>query len=117
MTPFTRASVDRTLLNAGGMYDFEDILEAIGNGSMQSHCAESGDWVVTKVVRYPRKLCLEIILAVGTLNGLAAMEPSIVQFAREHSCELLIAWGRVGWEKKKFQGWKKVSSHYLRSVE
>jgi hypothetical protein len=116
VTPFTRESVDRALKRGGGLYDFEDILGEIEKGSMQSHYL-GDNWVVTKVVRYPRKIVLEIILAVGNYDGIAAMEPMIRGFARENSCELIIAWAREGWERKMTPGWKKIAVHFMRSVE
>lgn len=116
MSPFTKESVDRALLNGGDLYTFDSILRAIDFGEMQSHTGPNGDWVVTRICNYPNKVALEIVLAVGTFEGLRDMEPALEEFARDQGCDVMIAFGRVGWEEKMTPGWRKFAAQYIRSL-
>lgn len=110
-----RVRVDRALRMCGGFYDFEDILSALETGEMQSF-TENDSWLVTRVARWPRKIGLEIIFAVGRIRDVQAMEPRVMEFAREHSCEIMIAHARLGWRGFMTDGWKVTTSIYIKDL-
>lgn len=100
----------------GGLYEWEDILEAMANGSMQSF-SDGQSFVLTRIVDYPRKRVLEILLLVGTVEEIHATEPRVIQFAQDHGCEAIIGYGRLGWEGVMPDGWRKVFSFYIKELK
>jgi hypothetical protein len=110
-----RARVDRALKMGGGFFDFEDILSALESGQMQSF-SENDSWLVTRVCKWPRKTGLEILFAVGSLRDIKAMEPRVMAFARENSCEVMIAQARLGWRGHMTDGWETTTSIYIKEL-
>lgn len=91
---------------AGGTHSFEDVMAMIESGAMQSF-SDGDTWVVTQIVECPRKTVLEVFMVVGTLDGVARLEPAINDFAALVGAQLIRAFGRDGWirEHKKY-GWR-----------
>lgn len=108
--------IRRALEMEGGLYEFEDILDAINNGHMQSF-SDGDSLVVTRISHFPRKKVLEIIIALGTIEQLMAIEPRLVDFAKEWGCSAMMAYGRLGWEGVMTKGWKRVFSFYMRDLK
>ena len=107
--------MNRILERLGGLYSFEDILTEVEDGKMQSF-SEGDSMVVTKVVHYPRKIVLEIYAAVGTLDELRILQSTIDAFAREHSCEAVMASARSGWDGVKSPGWRMIYSTFMKDL-
>lgn len=93
------------LAQEGGLYTFEDVLEAIKKGQMQSFTL--GDtWVITTLYSYPRKKVLHILYVIGAMGDLVKMESEVIDFAKSHGAEMITANGRLGWLKRHFPGWQ-----------
>lgn len=97
--------MERFLKLQGGLYSFEDIVELIKTGEMQSFC-EGDTWVVTQVNNFPRKRVLSIVLAVGDIKDVKKLEPRVDEFAKEVGAELVMAFGRPGWGKHMHGEWQ-----------
>lgn len=102
--------IEAALEYASGTHTFEDIAAAVERGDMQfwpgPHSA-----VITEILESPRKRILNIFLAGGegsALAELAAMEPVIMDWARQQGCTEALFIGRKGWERTFLtrQGWK-----------
>ncbi len=106
----------KALAIAGDTYTFEDILNEINEGHMQSF-ADGESWVVTQIVDFPRKRYLEIIFAVGDLQDLKEMYPRLEEFARANLCDGMRAFGRPGW-MRQFEidkvGWVETTRTYVK---
>lgn len=111
-----RRRVDAALSAGGGLLDFEDLVVAIEKGEMQSF-TDGDNWVVTAIRDYPRKKVLEVVMAVGDYNGIVALQPEVVAFAKLHSCEGMLAVGRLGWDGMKTFGWKRTGAVYSRDFK
>lgn len=106
------------LLEANGdLYNIDDILSMINDGRMQSFPHDDGSWVVTRVCEFPRKRVLEIVLAMGNLDTIKAMEHSVRDFARQHGCAMLMtSAGRSGWEGEMTPGWRRIGTTFLAEI-
>jgi len=102
---------------AGNVYTLEDIKKEIDEGNMQSWVAPDGTWVVTRLVRFPRKLALEVILYVGSLGGLDSLWPRVLDFARAEGATVIRAIGRPGWKRFMSRyGWQYHTIQYVREL-
>jgi hypothetical protein len=106
----------KALAIAGDTYTFEDILNEINEGHMQSF-AEGESWVVTQIVDYPRKRYLEIVFGVGHLPELKMIYPRVEAFARDNLCDAMRILGRPGW-MRQFEidtvGWVETTRTYVK---
>lgn len=101
------------LLAQGGFYTFQDILDKVYAGNMQSFSV--GDSIaITQVLEFPQKTAVEIMLAFGELDELREVEKQIVEFKDRIGADLVMATGRLGWNKVRSEGWKLVSANYVR---
>lgn len=101
----------------GGFYDFEDILDAIERGDMQSF-SDGQSMVVTQVQNYPRRKALHVVLVVGTMDGVMALEPRVIEFAKERCAEVMTAFTREGW--KAFEGnsgWHTLAGFMVKELD
>lgn len=105
--------LDKMLEASGGLYIFEDIVELIHTGQMQSF-ADGDNWVVTQVNKFPRKTVLDIVLVIGDMEAVLAMEDRLVAYAAEVGAEIIVATGRLGWSKVHPTNWKPVSVNFVR---
>jgi hypothetical protein len=109
-----REEVEQMLEDHGGLYTFDDILDQIHSGKMQSF-TDGQSWIVTAVHRFPRKTVLEVVLVVGSLDALKSMECQLLAFKEEVGAQMLMASGRLGWLKVKSDNWKAVSVNFVRT--
>lgn len=103
------------LKKAGGFYTLADLARAVTAGEMQGF-VKGETWVVTRVCQFPQKRALEIVLAVGNLDELKALEPDIEAFGKEHGCVALFADARAGFDKRRTDGWKMISASYVKDL-
>jgi hypothetical protein len=96
----------KALAVGGNTHEPEDVAAAVERGEMQAWV--NGDsLVITEVVHYPRVSVVNIVIAVGKLSEVMALQPAIEGFAREHKCQALRMEGRKGWERVlPHHGWK-----------
>lgn len=96
----------RALAVGGDTHTMEDIFDAVQNDFMQCWINEDS-MVITEIVRYPRVSTCDIVIAVGNLEEVMAMQDMIEEFARENGCAKLRMQGREGWKRVLPQyGWK-----------
>lgn len=115
MTHPYKLEVEEMLLKFGDLYSYDDILEAISTGRMQSF-ALMDSWAVTQVCEFPKRRVLDIVFVVGDLPTLELLESDVIGFAREQGIDLLTANGRKGFIQEAFDGWKMVSATFIKDL-
>jgi len=105
--------MERMLELHGGFYTFEDILDLIKQGRMQSF-VKGDTWVITQVNEFPRKKVLEIVFVIGDLDTLHELEPELEAYRASISADMMMATGRLGWINKHFDGWKPISVNFIK---
>lgn len=100
----------------GGLYSVDDLLNRIYTGDMQSF-SDGDSWVITQISVYPRKRVLNIVTAIGSLDGILGLHDRVVNFARDHKCAMVTAVGRFGWDIfVDNHGWKVNSQFYTKEI-
>jgi hypothetical protein len=111
-----REQVEQALALMGNTHSYEDILDMIDSGSMQSF-SDGDTWAVTQVIDFPRKRVLEVFLVVGTLEGVTTIEPAVMDFAKHIGADIVRAFGRNGWlPASKSFGWRNGQRLYLKEL-
>jgi len=108
-----REEFDKYLEESGGFYTFDDIMDALRTGKMQSF-AEGDTLLITQVHDFPRKRVLELAYLFGDAEGYATLEPRVEEFKNEIGADVIIASGRFGWLRKMTDGWKALSVNYVK---
>lgn len=108
-----RQELDALLEAQGGFYTYEDIMECIHSGKMQSFATEN-TWVVTQVNEFPRKKVIDIVLIVGDYEDLPQLESQLEEFRERIGADTLTATGRLGWLKKGLPGWVVHSVNFVK---
>lgn len=108
-----RAEMDRMLELQGGFYTYEDIMDHIREGKMQSF-AKGNTWVITQVDEFPRKKVLTVVFVIGDMDTLHEIEPDLERFRKEIQADVMTTTGRMGWLRRSFDGWKAVSVNFVR---
>lgn len=104
------------LIEQGDFYSVEDIFREVETGEAQSF-SENDSIIITSIRVFPKRKALEIRLAVGTLVDIYAMQPRVVEFAKEQGCDRMIAAvGRDGWGVAATPGWKKAGMLWVRGI-
>lgn len=107
--------VNRVLDASGGLYTFDDIMEAIEEGRMQSFT--SGDsWIVTQVDHFPRKTVISITLAIGNIDECKAIMPKLEEFAKSVGATRIAGLGREGWWHFAEPGWRRNGVWYEKDL-
>lgn len=114
--PMLRKRIDDILVEAGGLYLFEDILEAVERGDMQSF-AYNDSWVVTQICPFPQKRVLDVVFAAGDEDELELLHSDVIGFARDHGCSMLMTNARLGWKvHAKANGWQLVGGFFIKDL-
>lgn len=112
-----RPYIEDALQYCNGTHEFEDIVKAIAESSMQFWPAPRG-CMVTEIVVYPRKKVLNIFLAAGELEQLKDMNDAMNAWAVNQGCTGGSLTGRVGWKKVlEPMGWKLLHSHFVKEAK
>lgn len=107
---------EKMLADFGGFYTFEDIMDNIRKGTMQSF-SDGHSWAITQVNEFPRKKVVEIAFVIGDMEDLiGTVQEDILKFARSIGADMLMASGRIGWNKTKNKEWKLHSANFTRTV-
>lgn len=109
------AEAENILLEQGGFFALSDIIVAVKAGGMQSF-ALGESWAVTQICEFPRRRALDIVFMQGDLEELKSLEVQIVEFARKHGINYLMANGRRGFIKKAFPGWRMASATFVKDL-
>jgi hypothetical protein len=103
----------RVLDAMGGVYLVGDILQAIGDGRMQSFTVNNS-WAVTEVCEYPRARKLHVLAMVGDLDDGEALHGKILAYASDINAALISAYGRRGWiGHAQAHGWRLKAKGFL----
>ena len=98
-----RELLERALSHCGNTHTFEDIQEGVANETMQAWEADDNGIIVTEVVVYPKKKCLNVFLvALEKKTGfeqLKKMEKALCAYGRLTGCQSMTMLGRKGWTK------------------
>ena len=98
--------LNRALKVAGHTHTPQDVAHAVSEGRMQAW-VNGESLVVTEVLEFPRAKALNVFLAVGDLNEVMSMQPSIEEYGRQNGCVAMRMEGRRGWSRVLPQyGWK-----------
>ena len=99
--------LERALSVAGDTHSREDIARAVADGRMQ--CWTRGvSMTITEVMQYPKRLVLNVVLAVGKMEDVLGLQNEMMAFGREHGATVMRMEGRKGWAKVlPTEGWKK----------
>jgi hypothetical protein len=112
MHPY-HAKLARLLDRMGGLYNVNDILQAIAEGRMQSF-VEGDSWAITQIAQFPRVRLLEILIALGDLEQCRKLHDRILRYANDHDIGLVQAYGRRGWlDHPLTAGWKIRTKSFL----
>lgn len=107
---------ERALARHGGFYIFADILDGVKRGDFQSF-SYGESMAVTRIAVYPRKTAIEIVFMVGTEEELQLLEEQVLKFGRDKGIKDFYAYGRVGYLKKKFKGWRAVATLFVKELK
>lgn len=109
--------LQRALRDGGGTHEVCDILAELAAGTMQSFTVNDS-WAVTRLVRCPRKVVVEIFLVVGDDADMPELEAHVRGFARTQGATMLRAMGREGWARRAPErGWILGPRLYITEVE
>lgn len=90
--------MERALLHAGGTHTIPDVLDQLRAG--QAQCWQHGEGIaITELRQHPRLREVNVWLVAGDLADCRALEPRIVEFARQMGARRIVGQGRDGWER------------------
>lgn len=105
--------LSRVLERMGGVYNFNDLMERIVDGRMQSF-SHDNSWLVTEINSYPRTKTLDFVVGVGDLKDWRVLHDRAIAFADEMSIPIIRAYGRRGWIPCiKEKGWRPVTTNMV----
>lgn len=96
-----------------GRFNVSDVYDGLHRGQYHLWVAFDGNAkivgsVVTEVVNYPQKRCLNLhfIGGVSLKSWIAPMNEMLSKWAKDQSCELIEGHGRIGWSRfvKRYGG-------------
>lgn len=111
-----RAKFERALRMSGDLYTFDDIMDNILDGRMQSF-VQGDTWIITQVNEFPRRKVVNILLVVGHIGDAIQALQQIHEFAQRIDATMIMAaLARDGWEAYKQPGWKCIGRVYTREL-
>ena len=108
-----RARFERSLQWAGPTHTVENVLERVREGRAQFWHSDDGA-IVSEVVEFPLVKTINFWLIAGTLPGCVALEPRVLEFARDVGCEVATGTGRPGWGS--VPGWRRHSYNFVKPL-
>lgn len=113
---YLRGRIDDVLAEMGGLYSFEDIVNAVKEGRMQSFRLNDS-WAVTQISVFPQKVVLDIVFVFGDLEELELLYVDIMGWARERDLHWVMTMARDGWMKHAvFHGWKEIGRVIMKDL-
>jgi hypothetical protein len=110
-----RRKFEKLLKRQGDLYTFDDVLDHISRGLMQSF-SDGNTWVITQVHTFPRRKVVDIAFVLGDFDACVKLQDEIVEFAKGIGADMLMGCGRRGWDKMKTPGWRAVSVNFMRDL-
>lgn len=89
-------------------HTFEDVVALLQAGQAQIFWNNHGAWI-TEIINAPSGLrMLNVWVVAGELPGVMDLQPQVLEHARQHNCQRVIATARFGWKHVARQyGWKR----------
>lgn len=117
--------VREALGHGPGLYAPQDVLDRILGREMQLWVAcddeEPIGCVTTSVEQFPRRKALLIGVVAGRRGQVRAwikgMDELLMAYAQHMGCDVQLAEGRLGWDRFVGNGWRTVSTYYMRELE
>ncbi len=97
--------IEEALARGHGTHNVEDMILLIESGKRELW-VEGDGLIITKVEDWPRMRVMRFWLAAGKMEDVMALEPRIIQRAREMGCTGMVIDGRKGWAKVLSKGWE-----------
>ena len=101
-------------LRLDGDYTAEDIKELVVRGACQAWPWKESI-AITEIRVFPRQRALNVWLASGKMEDILALEPFVVDFAKENGCSKLTLTGRTGWDRA-LKHWDRKTITMTRSL-
>lgn len=109
--------MEEALARGGHIHNFEDIIEALRSGRMQS-LAEGNTWAVTQIQDFPRRRVLDVLYVVGDWPDVLNGYRRLIDLACENDCTLIRAHGRPGWGKLLAEyGWTQAATVFHKELD
>lgn len=123
--PSVEEWVREALGHGPGLYAPQDVLDRILDREMQLWVAcddeEPIGCVTTSVEQFPRRKALLIGVVAGRRGQVRAwikgMDDLLMAYAQHMGCDVQLAEGRLGWDRFVGNGWRTVSTYYMRELE
>ena len=110
-----RAMINKAMKQNGHLYTYEDVLRAIDAGRMQLWpIGESS--IVTEIIQYPQKKCLNILLVAGRLQDFLDFLTVAEKYCLERGIDQMVGNGRKGFGKVLPEGWEEVTRTFVKKV-
>lgn len=112
-----RPWIEAALEYCHGTHDYQDVVDALYNGTMQLWPAPKG-CIVTQIVVYPKKKVIHVFLGGGELEQIMDMHKDVIAWAKEQGCSAGMTNGRFGWKKPlEKHGWTPMYSQFAKEFE
>lgn len=109
--------LEKALRWGGSVYAPEDIYDALHEGKMQAFYNDDA-MVITQIVVFPRARYLQVVICIGQLDAVLALQPKVIDFAKQNGCKYMISTGRKGWTPfVKRLGWRHVWNGFRLDIE
>lgn len=123
--PHVEGWVGEALSHGPGLYAPDDVFERIKAREMQLWVAcddeEPIGCVTTSVEKFPRRTALMIGVVAGRRGRvrpwIKGMDDLLRAYAQHKGCDVQLAEGRLGWDRFVGNGWRTVSTYYMRELE
>lgn len=100
----------------GNTHTLDDIVAEINARTMQSF-VEGETWAVTKLIQFPQRKVLEIVLVIGDIDDAVKLHDTVMAFAAEQNCDLVRTFARDGWQHwAKKRGWRNGMRIYVKEL-
>ena len=96
--------IEEALARGHGTHNVADMIARIESGNCELWVEGEG-LLVTKIEEWPRMRVMRFWLAAGKLADVMALEPRVIERAREAGCTGMVIDGRKGWGKVLSEGW------------
>lgn len=93
-----RKFLEPALAYSGGTHEWVDVVNGVCSGRMQLWPSPDAA-AVTEIIKYPRKMVLNVFIAGGNMERLVDMLESAKAWGHAQGCDAIAMSGRRGWLK------------------
>lgn len=91
-----RAFLEPALAYSGGTHEWQDIVDGVHSSRMQLWANDNAA-AITEIIKFPRKVALNVFLAGGEMEGVLEMMDSAKVWGAQQGCDIITMSGRRGW--------------------